>query len=47
MPEPLLELRGVRAGYGRIEVLHGRVTSVGQPADLEEELSAAYLGAST
>jgi hypothetical protein len=26
-------------------MLHGRVTSVGQPADLEEELSAAYLGA--
>jgi branched-chain amino acid transport system ATP-binding protein len=27
-------------------MLHGRVTSVGQPADLEDELSAAYLGAS-
>jgi branched-chain amino acid transport system ATP-binding protein len=33
------------ADYAAI-MLHGRVTSVGQPADLEEELSAAYLGAS-
>src|SRR4051812_11709440 len=32
------------ADYAAI-MLHGRVTSVGQPADLEEELSAAYLGA--
>ena len=33
------------ADYAAI-MLHGRVTSVGQPADLEDELSAAYLGAS-
>jgi len=33
------------ADYAAI-MLHGRITSVGQPADLEEELSAAYLGAS-
>jgi branched-chain amino acid transport system ATP-binding protein len=33
------------ADYAAI-MLNGRVTSVGQPADLEEELSAAYLGAS-
>jgi branched-chain amino acid transport system ATP-binding protein len=33
------------ADYAAI-MLHGRVTSVGQPVDLEEELSAAYLGAS-
>ena len=26
---------------------HGRVTATGSPADLESELSAAYLGAST
>jgi branched-chain amino acid transport system ATP-binding protein len=26
-------------------MLHGRVTKVGRPADLEEELSTAYLGA--
>ena len=32
------------ADYAAI-MLHGRITSVGQPADLEEELSAAYLGA--
>ena len=34
------------ADYAAI-MLHGRITSVGQPADLEEELSAAYLGASS
>lgn len=32
------------ADYAAI-MLHGRVVSVGQPADLEEELSSAYLGA--
>ncbi|CAN5634413.1 ABC transporter ATP-binding protein [soil metagenome] len=32
------------ADYAAI-MLHGRVTAVGQPADLEDELSAAYLGA--
>jgi branched-chain amino acid transport system ATP-binding protein len=32
------------ADYAAI-MLQGRVTSVGQPADLEDELSAAYLGA--
>jgi branched-chain amino acid transport system ATP-binding protein len=26
-------------------MLHGRVTKVGRPAELEEELSTAYLGA--
>ncbi len=31
------------ADYAAI-MLHGRVVSVGQPADLEDELSAAYLG---
>jgi branched-chain amino acid transport system ATP-binding protein len=31
------------ADYAAI-MLHGRVVSVGQPADLEEELSSAYLG---
>ena len=31
------------ADYAAI-MLHGKITSVGQPADLEEELSAAYLG---
>jgi branched-chain amino acid transport system ATP-binding protein len=33
------------ADYAAI-MLHGRITSVGQPADLEDELSAAYLGSS-
>jgi branched-chain amino acid transport system ATP-binding protein len=33
------------ADYAAI-MLHGTVVSVGQPADLEDELSAAYLGAS-
>ena len=28
-------------------MVNGRVTRVGEPADLEEELSAAYLGASS
>lgn len=32
------------ADYAAI-MLHGRVVSVGQPSDLEEELSSAYLGA--
>jgi branched-chain amino acid transport system ATP-binding protein len=32
------------ADYAAI-MLHGRITSVGQPADLEDELSSAYLGA--
>jgi branched-chain amino acid transport system ATP-binding protein len=32
------------ADYAAI-MLHGKVVSVGQPADLEEELSSAYLGA--
>jgi branched-chain amino acid transport system ATP-binding protein len=32
------------ADYAAI-MLHGRVVSVGQPADLEDELSSAYLGA--
>ncbi|MDQ3293620.1 MAG: ABC transporter ATP-binding protein [Actinomycetota bacterium] len=32
------------ADYAAI-MLHGTIVSVGQPADLEEELSAAYLGA--
>lgn len=31
------------ADYAAI-MLHGRITRVGQPADLEDELSAAYLG---
>ena len=31
------------ADYAAIMV-HGRVQSVGQPADIEEELSSAYLG---
>ena len=31
------------ADYAAI-MLHGRITNVGQPADLEDELSAAYLG---
>jgi branched-chain amino acid transport system ATP-binding protein len=31
------------ADYAAI-MLHGKVVSVGQPADLEDELSAAYLG---
>jgi branched-chain amino acid transport system ATP-binding protein len=31
------------ADYAYI-MLHGRIAAVGQPADLEEELSAAYLG---
>ncbi len=31
------------ADYAAI-MLHGRIVSVGQPADLEEELSSAYLG---
>jgi len=26
-------------------MVRGRVTAVGEPADLQEELSAAYLGA--
>jgi len=34
------------ADYAAI-MLHGRIVAVGQPADLEDELSAAYLGAST
>ena len=34
------------ADYAAI-MLHGKVVSVGQPADLEEELSSAYLGASS
>jgi branched-chain amino acid transport system ATP-binding protein len=33
------------ADYAAI-MLHGKVVSVGQPADLEEELSSAYLGSS-
>jgi branched-chain amino acid transport system ATP-binding protein len=33
------------ADYAAI-MLGGRITSIGQPADLEEELQAAYLGAS-
>jgi branched-chain amino acid transport system ATP-binding protein len=33
------------ADYAAI-MLHGRIVSVGQPADLEDELSAAYLGSS-
>ena len=32
------------ADYAAI-MLHGRIVSVGQPADLEDELSSAYLGA--
>jgi branched-chain amino acid transport system ATP-binding protein len=32
------------ADYAAI-MLHGKVVSVGQPADLEDELSSAYLGA--
>jgi len=32
------------ADYAAI-MLHGRIVSVGQPVDLEEELSSAYLGA--
>ena len=31
------------ADYAAI-MLHGRIVSIGQPADLEDELSAAYLG---
>jgi ABC-type branched-subunit amino acid transport system ATPase component len=31
------------ADYAAIMV-HGRVQKVGQPADIEEELSSAYLG---
>jgi branched-chain amino acid transport system ATP-binding protein len=31
------------ADYAAI-MLHGKVVSVGQPDDLEDELSAAYLG---
>jgi branched-chain amino acid transport system ATP-binding protein len=31
------------ADYAAI-MLHGKVVSVGQPADLEDELSSAYLG---
>ena len=34
------------ADYAAI-MLHGHITSVGQPADLEDELEAAYLGAGT
>ena len=29
---------------GRTLMLQGKVVSVGQPADLEDELSSAYLG---
>jgi branched-chain amino acid transport system ATP-binding protein len=32
------------ADYAAI-MLHGQIVSVGQPADLEDELSSAYLGA--
>ena len=45
LPEPLLELRGVRAAYGTIEVLHGVDLQVPAGTVTGPSMNASCVGA--